>query len=532
MNVGDLFVTLGLKKDAASFSQASSWIGSISRMALGLGAAFGIGGLGKAMFGFNSSLEDAKIQIATMMGISRKSSVASNFQEASRAVEDLRKLATKLPGTTEDYVNVLKQVSGPIISAKGSYQDLLDITVGTYNFSKMVRGGDWRTASREVYRAIEGTSRVTDITVKKMVEAAGMSWEQFRAIDKSNKHLREQVLLRGANSQQLKDYLKLQENTFSGQKEQLGDRIRNFLAKIGEGAMKSMTGGMKDINAWLEKNEKDVERIAIAIGEKLVAAFKAVGEVLKFLWEHSDQVKDVLTTIAIILGGAMLRNIILFASKWAPIYFTVFALYKLFTWLQDKIGTVGAAIVTAFAIGPLVMFIAGVRKAAAAMVGLNAASAGGAAAGGAGAAAGAGAGGAFAKGAAMRTVLPLAAIAYGANELDNSMDETMFNLDIGSYAEKVKKRLDTQKAYSDAMNARYGEMTAGGMYRDVQRVAAGENLGESFGRGGTATGPAVTIGNTTNTFNMITAQDAKSILSEIEADKQQMLRFAQQNGKK
>ena len=158
---------MGIRKDG-TWSQANSWIGGLGKAALGVAAFFGVKGIGKAMFGFNAMLETSKNQVAEMLAIARKSTLAEQFDEASAAVDKLNDLATKLPGTTEDYINTFKMISGPVLSAKGSMQDLLDITVSTQAFAKLT-GRDWATASREIQRGIDGTSRVTDRIDRKSV---------------------------------------------------------------------------------------------------------------------------------------------------------------------------------------------------------------------------------------------------------------------------------------------------------------------------------------------------------------------------
>lgn len=362
MKVGELWISLGIKQHS-SWNQSTGWLNGLKGAALGIAGYFGLKGIGGAMFGFNSMLETSKNRVAEMLAIARHSTLAAQFGEASQAVDELNAIATKLPGTTEDYVNAFALISGPILSAKGSMKELQEITVSTLAFAKLVgreSGGklDVATSAREIQRGIDGTSRVTDRLVLKMLEVNGVSMKQFKAM---NAHQREQLL----NSEKVKkvadDYNQAQAKTFSGQREQLEDRGKKFLAKIGQGIFTGITQRMGSINDWLDKNQAKVDAWAEYASNVVVNLFDYIieygGKAFDWLSEHGDAVKSVFITIGVVLGGKMLANAIMFGRAWLPIYGIVYLCYKLFLSLRDSLGDVGAAIVTAFAAGSMLFFL-------------------------------------------------------------------------------------------------------------------------------------------------------------------------------
>ena len=334
MKVGDIYIALGIRKDA-SFNQASGWINGIGKLALGVAGYFGFKGIGAAMFGFNSMLETSKNQVAEMLAIAHKSSFAKEIGDASKAVDDLNEKATKLPGSTEEYLQIFKQVAGPIASAGGNLQNMEDITIATALTAKMV-GRDWATAAREIERGISGTSRVTDRTLIKLLEMAGTTMKQFKAMTKQQ---REHVLETAANSKYIKEYADVQAGSFAGQVEQLGDRIRKFFARVGESLFKSVGGGISNINDWLEKHKKRVTEIADAIGGFLANVAEKIGSVFEFLISGTDEAEAVLVGILVFVGLWALQMAAAWIIAMAPILIFIGVIAALYYALKKLFGS-------------------------------------------------------------------------------------------------------------------------------------------------------------------------------------------------
>lgn len=363
MKVGEIYIALGLKRDG-SWNQANSWLSGLKGAALGLLGVFGGTGLLKSGFGFNAMLQDSKVKVAEMMAIARKSTLKDQYTEAAKAVDELNELATKLPGNTEDYVKALSLISGPILSAKDSTKDLLDITVSTLAFAKLVsreQGSklDVATSAREIQRAVDGTSRATDRLVLKMLGVAGVTMKQFKHMTALQ---REQILNSDKIRMRAKEFNDEQAKTFSGQKEQLHDRAVKLLARASEKLFERVASWMEKINNWFDENKTKVEAFADTVGSALADVAEAFGAAFKWLFDHPGEVKDALTAIAAIIGGVLLRNTLKWMRTTAPMFLIVYALVKLFKALQEHIGTVGAALAMAFAIGGILLYIGKLKE--------------------------------------------------------------------------------------------------------------------------------------------------------------------------
>lgn len=330
MVVGELLVALGFKVDKGSLAFANRTIGSIRRAALGLGAVFGLKGLGQAMFGFNAELENSRVQIAGMLAQVKHTTLASELDTAAKAVDNLNKRATELPGSTMDYIKVLKQISYPVLKAGGDMAQLEELTVGVAQAAKAV-DTDIGTASRNILRALSGNVQSRDLVTRRLVESSGMELKAFKELTKSDPKKALEVLVRGAK--------KVQETgealgkTTSGQLEQLRDRVTKFLARVGESAFGGIKQALTDINAWWKRNEKDIEAFADRLGSGLRAVFD-------FFAEGGDEAKAVLITLGV-LAGIFAINMLLAAAPILLIAATVgliaYGLLKLLG-LSDDLG--------------------------------------------------------------------------------------------------------------------------------------------------------------------------------------------------
>jgi hypothetical protein len=118
-------------------------------MAAGLGAAFGVRGLGKALVGFNANVETAKNSIASMMAFAKGSTVVSELENASKLYDGLRKRAAELPGSTAEYVAMLAQLAQPLSKAGASLDAMEDVTVRSFVLSRGLNE-NWQKSARDL----------------------------------------------------------------------------------------------------------------------------------------------------------------------------------------------------------------------------------------------------------------------------------------------------------------------------------------------------------------------------------------------
>lgn len=368
MKVGELFITLGIRRDGTSWGQASSWLGGLKGMALTAAGYFGVKGLGKAMIGFNSQMEAAKLQMASMMAIVKKTTLSKELEEASGAVDSLYARAVKVPGTFEDILNVEKQIALPVLKAGHSMKELEDIAVATVA-AMQIKDVDAGTASRSIMRIYEGTALARDRVTQFIAQLGNMTVKQLRDLgklanagDKNAKKRLNALMVEFSTSKYIAEFQAAKNKSVSGQIEELGERTKRFMGKVGEALFKALGPTLTRVNEWLDKNPEKVQAFAEAIGGALAKAFEIVVGAVEWLIDHQDEVVTWLETIAVLIGGALLINTIKWMAQWGPLILLVNGAVRLFKFLSEHMSTVGAAISTAFAVGAVLLLTKKVKE--------------------------------------------------------------------------------------------------------------------------------------------------------------------------
>lgn len=144
------FETRGAISNMSAASRAFQVLGnsaqratsSVNRMASGFSAFNFVGAAGlmagtaavgswiKSGIEFNGTMETAELSIATIMGIVTKTPLADNIDKARIAVSKLNVIAAQTPGELTDVSKVFQSMTGPILSAGGSMDDLFNQTKG------------------------------------------------------------------------------------------------------------------------------------------------------------------------------------------------------------------------------------------------------------------------------------------------------------------------------------------------------------------------------------------------------------------
>lgn len=353
MKVAELFASFAIRPDFKSLSKAHAGIRSLRTSMFALGGLAAAGGLVKSMIGFNSRVEDAKNNIAAMLGLAKKTSMTSELATASQLYDDIRKKAAELPGTTEDYVQAMAKLTLPIVSAGGSMEDLKDLTVSTIVAAKGgVGGATVKTAITDVLQGIEGRFSTTDFFLKAILEPLGFEGkdgrERFKALSKKQRF---QKLQEGLRNPVFRELAEKQSQSWTGQMDKMKEATAQFLGRVGLPLFKALTKALTAANAWLGKNKDKVEAFADTFGKVIVTVFGAVGKVFTFLAEHGEFTKSLFMALAVVasfFAGKMVFAWLAFAAPIMLVVGRITLLIYLFQKLKDKIGVVGAFVVTAF----------------------------------------------------------------------------------------------------------------------------------------------------------------------------------------
>lgn len=299
--------TVGLTDDVKQLDrQAKTTTGSFARMGLAVVGAIGARTLGKAMVGFNSSVEDTKLQIAGMLALARKTDLVDQVSAADRVYANLQKRAASLPGTTMEYAKMAGMLTQPIVDAGLQMKDLEDITVNAVVGAKAL-GVEWEVAGRDIDQALRGQFHSTDVFTGKLLGSMGYKGEEGRAkYNALNAEKRADELKRALLQPQLTQLAAAQGATFSGMLSTLQDSLEQTVGKVGLPLFQAITVEIKNWNKWIDANARRINEVAHSVGEGLVTGFGAVKDALTFLVNHADLLTSIgKVWLAVKVGGLL-----------------------------------------------------------------------------------------------------------------------------------------------------------------------------------------------------------------------------------
>ncbi len=305
--VADLAAKLGLQVNAKQWGQGDKAISGIKTALAGVGAYFGGKFLGKALIGFNSNVEDTKTQIAGMLALTKKTNLSDEIGNADMLMGNLQKRAASLPGTTQEYAQMLGMLTQPIMAAGGSMQDLEDLTVNSVVAAKGL-GVEWDVAARDIDQALRGQFKSTDQFTGKLLASFGFAGEEGRSkFNKLSKEKRAAVVKEALTQKQIVQLGEAQGKSFSGVMSTLQDAVQQFLGRVGIPLFKALGEIMQRMTAWLSANESSIQAVAKAIGEVLADAFAVVIEVIKFFIDNAELTKSIFIALGIILVATAIK---------------------------------------------------------------------------------------------------------------------------------------------------------------------------------------------------------------------------------
>ena len=287
-------------------NEANRVTSSFRRLGAAVVAAFGVREGAKALIGFNSTVENTKLQIAGMLALVRKTDVVDQVREADKIYANLQQRAKTLPGTTQEYVNMAGKLTRVLVDAGGSTKDLENLTVNAVIAAKGL-GEQWEVAARDIEQGLMGRYNTTDPFLSKLLPTIGYSGDEgrdkWRALSKDKRFAEMQ---RALMQKQITQSAAMQGGTFSGVLSTLQDSMQQTLGKVGLPLFRVITVEIKRWNAWLDNNSAKVDQFAKRFADGLVTGFGMVKDVVGFLVKHADLLITVAKAWAAIKIGGML----------------------------------------------------------------------------------------------------------------------------------------------------------------------------------------------------------------------------------
>ncbi len=267
---------------------------------------------------FNATMEDSKNEVAGMLALVNKSHLADELKNADMLVDNLRERAAKLPGTTQEYIQMLSMITQPIMDAKLGLKDLEDLTVNSVVAAKGLHV-PWEVAARDIDQAIRGQFHSIDPFSGKVLGTLGYKGEEGRSrYNALSQEKRASEFKRALLQPQFNELGEAAGNSFHGTLSTLQDSWEYFTGTIGKGLFDEIGKAIKQVNEWLDENKVAVAEVASQIGGVLVGAFHVLSAVIGWLIEHGDLVLSVLGGIAITLTGL--------AIAWLAGFWPIFAI--------------------------------------------------------------------------------------------------------------------------------------------------------------------------------------------------------------
>lgn len=359
--VAKFWASLGFKTDFNSIRQANRAMWTMRRSMMGVVSYFGAQHLGKALLGFNANVQDAKNQIAGMLALTKHTSLNDQLETAGKLYDGLRAKAAELPGTTEDYVNMLTMIVRPLSGAGFNVQEIQDMTVNAMIAAKGL-GESWQVAGRDIDEATMGKFGVVDKFSRKVLEGldggkyTGLEGRaRFKALTKEQ---RAREFQRGLSQPQFAQMGAAQADSFSGRVDKIKEQVAQFLGAVGLPLFKALGESLERINTYLTEHKEEVKKVAAAVGGVLLDAFRAVSDVIKFIINNESVLRLIMVTIIAFAARALAVWVMVNAPLMVMIGM-VWAAVEVFQHLKDKLGFIPAAIA---AIGTAMLLSFGKNK--------------------------------------------------------------------------------------------------------------------------------------------------------------------------
>jgi len=279
----------GMNRNLEKTAKSSGLLagGMKTMMALGAGG-FGMRHASKALIGFNSQMEQSKIQIQGMLTLGGKMSTEMANSKATKLFADLQFKAKASAGTTKDMVDMASMIARPVLAAGLGMKDLGNFTQQAVVASKAF-GMEAGTAARDIEAALMGRIGTMDRFSRSILEPLGYVGEAGRkAFSELGDAARAAKIKEALSSPAIMEMAKQQEQSFDGVLSTFQDGLQMALGRVGKPLFAALTEEIKQWAVWMDRNKATLDKMGQSIGSGLVKGFKVVKGVLGFMVDHAS----------------------------------------------------------------------------------------------------------------------------------------------------------------------------------------------------------------------------------------------------
>ena len=312
-------VQASASKMKADIGSLASGVGGLSASLAGLAASAGFGLSAKAALDLASQFEDTALSIAgNIKAFDLAPTFAASVGEATKALTLIDAMAAKLPGETEQYIQVFKTALPKAIeSGLGSVQQVADFT-SRYTAVAVSNQIDAMQAGMDLARILGGQAgldvrtwsvlnphlKVTAETMKMLgPQAKGLALGTTITAQQFNKlNITARRLLVENALGKFDDSIKAASNTFSSKMGEMTARVKELTRVGSEPMFEGAKESLDKINEALARNRKELIRIGTEGGTLLASAIDKGTKATVLMLDNFDAVLDATKAIAATLA--------------------------------------------------------------------------------------------------------------------------------------------------------------------------------------------------------------------------------------
>lgn len=279
----------GLKGNTES---AKTSLLNLKNVIVGLGVGIAI----KSIVNVGKQIEGLGVRFKFLFG---------SASEGAKAFDELTKFAGKVPFSLEE----ISAASGNLAVVSKDAKELAKILEITGNVAA-VTGLDFQTTASQIQRAFSGGIAAADVFREKGVRdllgfSAGATISAEQTVAKFEEVFGKGGRFGGATIELAK--------TFEGTLSMVGDKVFGFKKTIDNaGFFEAFKTQFRLLDQFLEDNSKQIEQVAISIGESLATATRSFGRAVMFAYDNMEIfigaiqafIAYKLITVVVLLGDA------------------------------------------------------------------------------------------------------------------------------------------------------------------------------------------------------------------------------------
>lgn len=292
-------VKLGLDVDALSFAKGQFAVTGLQYTLSMIRGA--VGGLGEAIFGFNSKVESTQLKLAAIAQMNLKLPWEEAKAAAAELYAGLQKDAAETPAETGELVDFAAQISNAFFSAGKNMKDLRKFTTDAVVAAKVLNMQG--IAALDIQQALGQHVGIRDRFAKAVIEGAGSTLAKFNALGKAAKV---EFLTGAFGGSWVQNARKEFEGNWAGVTSTLSDNSKMIAGQAGKPIFDVVKTGLKDFGDWVQKNAPTITKFFLGFVTVLFAVgrvLKAVAGFIGMFIEYAYKAGPVLGTLTVILSA-------------------------------------------------------------------------------------------------------------------------------------------------------------------------------------------------------------------------------------